>query len=230
MAVEASRQPVKIEVEIAQGHPVTALTRASRSAAMVCVGAVGLHRSTQKRVGSAASALVSSAHCPVGMLRGHDSVVRGRGGWIVVELDHSPQNGALVEQAVEEARLRQAPLRALTRCQSQPGDSETDGAVAEGDCDVHERPDPQLATWIRRYPDMDVRSVAVCGSIVDYLTEHARSVKLVVAGADDLGHEKEVDGPAGHSVLHDTDCALLIVRGASDAYDGRATITGIPTD
>ncbi|MBV8177805.1 MAG: universal stress protein [Mycobacterium sp.] len=215
MAVEASRQPVKIEIEIVQGHPVTALTRASRSAAMVCVGAS--RHSSRKRVGSTASALVSSAHCAVAMLRGQDSVVRGSGGWIMVELDQSPQNGALVERAIEEARLRRAPLRALTRFQSQTSESESNRAVAEGDGDVRERPDPQLATWIRRYPDMDIRSVAVRGRIVDYLTEHASSVKLVVVRADDLGNVEEVGGLVGHSVLHDTDCPLLIVRGNSQA-------------
>jgi nucleotide-binding universal stress UspA family protein len=42
IAIGASRAPVKIEAEIVQKDPVTALTRASHSAALICVGAVGL--------------------------------------------------------------------------------------------------------------------------------------------------------------------------------------------
>src|SRR5271166_5325588 len=44
MTVESTEKPVKIEAEIAQARPTTALVRASQSAAMVCVGAVGFKR------------------------------------------------------------------------------------------------------------------------------------------------------------------------------------------
>ncbi|ALL56240.1 hypothetical protein B586_16795 [Mycobacterium haemophilum DSM 44634] len=158
MAVEASGEPVKIEVEIVHGHPATVLTRASRSAAMICVGACGSLQFARKGVGSTASA---------------------------------------------EARVRRAPLRALT--------------TARG------RLDRQLAPWIRRYPDADIRPVTLQGTIVDYLAEHARSVKLVVVGSDGLVHANEAGSPAGRSVLHDTDCPLLIVGHNCDGYTGRAT-------
>src|ERR1700694_3303698 len=69
-AVESTEQPVKIEVEILQGSPTHALIGASRSAAMVCVGSVGLKHFNHGRVGSTAAALAASAHCPVAIVRG----------------------------------------------------------------------------------------------------------------------------------------------------------------
>lgn len=199
MAVEASGELVKVEVEILQEQPLTALTRASRSAAMVCIGAVGLNQCMPTRVGSMALALMSASHSPLAIVRGHDSVDKGAAGWIAVDLDESSPNSEVVERAMNEARLRRVPLRAITT--GQPEGSAADRSVAEGSV-LTEHLECQLATWIRRYPDIDIRSVALRGTILDYLAEHGRSVKLVVAGADDS---------AVHKVLHDTDCTLLVV-------------------
>ena len=51
-AVESTEKPVKIEVEILHGHPTRALMDASRGAAMLCVGSIGLKHFTEGRVGS----------------------------------------------------------------------------------------------------------------------------------------------------------------------------------
>ncbi|MGA8327909.1 MAG: universal stress protein, partial [Mycobacterium sp.] len=158
MAVEASQQPVKIEIEIVHAEPVATLTRASRSAAMLCIGASRHYNVT--RVGSTALALTENARCPVAVLRGYANVVRGTGGWIAVELDQTPMNDEVVERAVDEARLRGAQLQVLTR----------------------DRLDPRLTDVIRRNPDTDIRTVSVGGNIVGYLNEQISSVKLVVVG------------------------------------------------
>ncbi|MGA9490680.1 MAG: universal stress protein [Mycobacterium sp.] len=204
MAVEASQRPVKIEIEIVQDHPVATLMRASRSAAMMCLGAS--RHSRLKRVGSTASALSASAHCPVALLRGYDKVVRGQGGWIGVGLDQSAQNGALVTRAMEEARLRGAPLGVLVP--RQLFDGPTANAAAAG--------------WVGRDPDLNFRSVPVCGNIADYLNEHAQSLKLFVVGTDGLGRPDSAD----KSVLYDTDCPLLILRHDSEPDDERACAAG----
>ena len=64
-AVESTEKPVKIEVEILHGHPTRALMDASRGAAMLCVGSIGLNHFTEGRDGSTAATLVARAHCPV---------------------------------------------------------------------------------------------------------------------------------------------------------------------
>ena len=201
-----------------QEDPVTALTRASHSAALMCVGAVGL-RPRHARVGSTAAAVMSSAQCPLAIVREYDSVLRRTGGWIAVQLNQSPYNSVLIEQAVQEARLRRAPLRALTTSQTRVGASVGDRAAG----------DRQLEAWIRRYPDMDISSVTLDGTIVDYLAEHAPSVELIVVGADDPGRVDGGGTPAEHRLLSDSDSSVLIVRCNSDIYDGRAAIAGAPT-
>ena len=77
MAVESTDKPVKIEVEITQGLPTSTLVQASRSAVMVCVGAVGLNHFQPGRVGSTAAALAASTHCPVAIIRGQDRAAGG---------------------------------------------------------------------------------------------------------------------------------------------------------
>ena len=42
--------------------------------------------------------------------------------------------------------------------------------------------DRSLACWRRRYPDLDLRVVAVGGSAVNYLAKHAADMQLVVVG------------------------------------------------
>jgi nucleotide-binding universal stress UspA family protein len=202
MAVEASGELVKVEVEIVQEQPLTALTRASRSAAMVCIGAVGLNQCVPTRVGSLALALMSASHSPLAIVRGNDSLDKGAGS-IAVELDETSPNSELVERAMNEARLRRVPLRALTI--GQPESNAGDRSVAAGSV-LTKQPEYQLAKWIRRYPDIDIRSVAVRGTILDHLAEQGRCVKLVVASAD---------GSAVHKVLRDTDCSLLVVPARS---------------
>lgn len=192
MAIEASEQPVKIEIEIVQEPPVDALIRASRSAVMMCLGAT--RHSCLKRVGSTALALSASAHCPVAVLRGCDSVVRGEGGWVGVDLDRTGPRRAVVKRAMDEARLRRAPLRLLTQQHTDRHET-NDVAVDDG---------------------YDFRTVQVSGSIVDYLNDHTQSVKLFMVGPDDLGQLDD----AGRSVLHDTGCPLLILRDADTERAG----------
>ena len=122
-AVEATDKPVKIEVDITKGPPVGTLVRASRSAAMVCVGAVGSDHFQPDRVGSTAAAVATSAQCPVAVIHGFGRPTRPHAGWIVVEADESPDNGVVLGAAVDEARLRNAPLRVITCWPAPPATS-----------------------------------------------------------------------------------------------------------
>lgn len=115
--------------------------------------------------------------------------------------------------------LRRAQLRVLTPAQAVDG-KKAGVAAAERDNDFCELVDPRLAGWMGRDPDPGSRSVQLCGSIADYLNEHGQSVKLFVVGADGLGQPD-----SGESVLYDTECPLLILRGDSHREDERAGIT-----
>jgi nucleotide-binding universal stress UspA family protein len=198
MAIESTDKPVKIEVEILQDRsPARALLEASESAAMLCIGSIGLKHTTEGRVGDTVAAVVNAAQCPVGIVGGY-GVRPSHPGWVVAELDGSIASNAVVQHGIDEALLRGAPLRVLTSWQSR--------------CDPHNRVDldDQLAAWRRRYPTLDIGSEAIQGSTLTYVAGNAKSIQLVVVGRD---RERGVDdllGPLGHAVLHNADCSFVI--------------------
>jgi nucleotide-binding universal stress UspA family protein len=203
MAVEATDKPVKIEVEIDQGHPLSTLVRASRSAAMVCVGAAGLNHDEHQHVGSIAANLATSAHGPIAIIREHGSVMSPAGGRIVVEAIDSADNDVVLAHAMEEAQLRNAGLHAVTRCRC-------------GSNDIREHPVPagvdrRLTRWAQRYPDVDVHSVAVHRSIGDYLADLPGSVQLVVVGSGSPHGEEGLGEHVGHAALQHAKCSVLVV-------------------
>lgn len=208
-AIEAAGKPVKIETEVANGPAIRCLIGASASAAMLCVGAVGLRHFRPGRVGSTAAALAMSARCPVGIIRARDAHLHRPDG-IVVELDGTPDNGVLLGAAAAEARLRNASIRAIICRRTAPG--EQGPGDSEGDRRALADLDRRLARWTRQYPDLRVESVAVHGGLLEYLAYNRRSVGLVIAGARDRRQLSELVGPAGSAVLQDADCSLLVVN------------------
>lgn len=210
-AIESTEKPVKIEVEITQGHPVSSLLRSSRSAAMVCVGAVGLRHFQPDKVGSTAAALATKAHCPVAIVRADDGPNHRDKQWIVVGADDTPDTGVLLEAAVEEARLRDAPLRAITCWRPPSGDDRQDQTVTDGNRRVQADLQRRLARWTQRYPGLRVETEAVGGNILDYLKKNGHWIQLVVVSARAGHHIGELIGPAGNAVLHDTHCSVLVV-------------------
>lgn len=207
-AIEAVGQPVKVETEIDEGPAIESLIRASRSAAMVCVGAVGLRHFQPERVGSTAAALAVSALCPVAIVRGRDDGSQPSAYGIIVELDGCCDNGVLLRAAMEEAQLRGAAVRAVTCWQSGPG-------AAEGDSDHDRRAranmDRRLVRWRRQYPNIELTSLAVRGSLLDYLARNRDSDALVIVGVHNSQHMKELVGPIGSAILQDAHHSLLIV-------------------
>ncbi|WP_099020481.1 universal stress protein [Mycolicibacterium palauense] len=212
-AVEAAEQPVKVEIEIAQGAPVEVLRRASRSAAMICIGAVGLHHFDDGRVGSTAEALAAAAHCPVAVIRHR---VRGgeRGpGRVVVEIDQSADSDAALEAAVNEALLRRAPLHVLALS---PGTS-----AGDADRVLVARAERRIAQWQHRYPALDVHDEVVRSNLLDYVAANGAHIQLVVVGIDEGGRPgaaagtevAPLVGPDGSAALRNSDCSVLIVNG-----------------
>lgn len=208
--VEATERPVKVEIEIAHGNPTATLIEMSRSAAMLCVGAVGIKHFDHNRIGSTALSLVSSAHCPVAIVRGSEHTAPHPPGWVVVEIDESPDSGAVLQCGVEEARLRGAPLRVLGSWQSRYTDVHDTHAVADGNRMVRAQLDRRISSWKHNYPDLDVRPVAVHGSVLNYLAKHGEEIQLVVVGARNAHGVEELLGPTGSAALHNTECSVLV--------------------
>lgn len=207
-AIEATNRPVKLEVQIVHGTPSAALR--DSSAAMICVGAIGLRHFDQNGIGSTAAKLVADALCPVAIIRGPDRSQADEPGWVVVELDETPASATVLACGVEEARLRNAPLRVLGSWQSRYADVQQSNAVADNNRLIRAQLDRRLEQWKLRYPDLDVRPVAVRGGAINYLAKNAKSIQLVVVGADDTASLRELLGPTGSAALRNTSCSVLV--------------------
>ena len=208
-AVESTDKPVKIEVEILQDRPTRALLEASRWAALVCVGATGLKHCAQGRIGSTAAVLASSARAPVAVVRGHDPL-HAKQQWVVAEVDESAVSDGVLRRALEEAQLRGAPLRVLTTWQSRFTDIHDNTAVANGNRLAKAQLDRRLTQWKKRYPDLDVRAVAVHGTTLNFLTKNADSIQLLVVGHERAQGMAALVGPPGYAALHNANCSVLI--------------------
>jgi hypothetical protein len=180
---------------------------ASPGAAMLCVGVdrtETLHRGPGRFDGR-------DLGC-AGPLSRRDDPPAGGGatssklGWVVVEVDVSVDSSVL-QHGVGEAQLRRAPLRVITARRSRFTDIHDVRSASEGNRHVWAHLDRSLACWRQRYPDLDLRVVAVGGSAVNDLTKHAADVQLVVVGRDGRSDVRDLLGPIGSAARHDTDCS-----------------------
>ena len=143
-AVEANGKPVKIETEILWGSPDTALINESRNASMVCIGSVGIGAVASKMWGSTAATLADKAYCPVAIIRSpHNSPASGPD-WIVVVVEDHADNESVIEHAMNEARLRTAPVLAVGVWEEDFGETPYDEL------------DRRIEKWEKHYPDVRV--------------------------------------------------------------------------
>jgi nucleotide-binding universal stress UspA family protein len=147
-AVGATGKPVKIETDILWGSPGTALINESRSAAMVCVGSVGIGAIASRLWGSTAATLAEEAYCPVAIIRSPHNTPASRPDWIVVVVEDRADNESVIEHAMNEARLRDAPVLAVGVWQENFGETPYDAL------------DRRKEKWAQRYPDVSVHPVA----------------------------------------------------------------------
>ncbi len=210
IAVQATDKPIKVEAQIVQAPPAPTLVELSRSAAMVCVGAIGLHHVQPHGVGSTAEILATTARCPVAVIRGHYSPAR-HDRWIVVHADELPDDGVVLERAMEEARLRGAPLRVVSCPRSVAGGHDDQRSTADGSRQISAQLRRRLQKWSRQYPDVDVELVAAHNSILGYLVENDHDTQLVVVSARNRHDMKQLLGHTGNAALQHTDCSMLVV-------------------
>jgi nucleotide-binding universal stress UspA family protein len=199
--VKDTEKPVKIETDILWGPVATGLINESQSASMVCVGSVGIGVVARELFGSTAATLAEKAHCPVAIIRTpHVKPVAGPD-WIVVVVDEDRDNDTVVEFAMNEARLRKAPIL----------------AVGVSDEDFGETPydelDRRLEKWKRRYPDVRVYPVGTRSGLAGFLGGNTdESVQLAVVGRSDAYEVAQIIGPHSHPILRHGECSVLIVR------------------
>ena len=135
-------------------------------------------------LGSTAAALAKHAHCPVAIVRSGGAPQTATG-WIAAVQNDEPDNDAVVHRAMEEGRLRRAPVLLIDM-----------------------RPD----SWIRRYPDVHVQTVAAQRGRTRPIENHSDSIQLAVVGSADAEHVAQLIWPDYHPVLGDANRSVLLVR------------------
>jgi nucleotide-binding universal stress UspA family protein len=201
LAVEETGLPVKIDCAVLYGDVDCALIAESSSATLICAGSVGIGRVANMVLGSTAAILAEEAHCPVAIIRRDEKSPPLVAGLIAVVVEDRPGNRDVVRCAMEEARVRQAPVLAL--CVGRR-------AFFESSRDRFYR---RLDGLLRRFPDVEVEVVTTRLGVTRYLQERIGAVQLIVIDSGDAGRVTQLVGPHGLPILRHADCSVLIVRG-----------------
>jgi len=200
-AVEATGKPVKIETDVLRGSPDTALINESRNATMVCVGSVGIGALAKAMWGSTAANVAEKAYCPVAVIRSpHDPPV-SETDWIVVVVDDHADNESVIEHAMDEARLRNAPVLAVGVRQHHFGEMS------------HDELDRRIEESKKHYPDVRAYPVSTAASMAGFLANHEDiSVQLAIVGGADATDVEKIIGPHSHALVPHGECSVLVVR------------------
>jgi hypothetical protein len=183
-AVLNQRRHVEIETATLSGDPAEVLIDESRCAAMVCVGTARRGWASDGLLGPTAAGLVARAHCPVAVIRTNPDGSPTELGVIAVVLNDDPDNDEVVHQAMEEGRRRHATVRQIDR---------------------------RLDSWVRRYPDVHVQTVAAgAGSRPGETASSA--IELAVVGSADAEQIAALATPNCHPIVGYPDCSVLVVR------------------
>ncbi len=184
-AVEATHMPVKVELETVSGDPGTTLIEESYSAALLCVGApkVAPHGPGD----SLAANMSASAHCSVAVVPAAQCSAPPGNAWVAAFLNSSTVDYDVLQQSMEEAQLRELPLRVVRTTHPDATDL---GHRRAGDehLQADSGVDEALVNWARRYPGIDIRVVHT-DQLLRYVVAHESSIRSVVLGAE---HHKEV--------------------------------------
>lgn len=197
-AVHGYDRPVAVQTAIHCGDVDTALLCESQSAAMICVGTVGIGQLAARVLGSTAVALATRAQCPVAIIRrggrpSHDHL-------IVVIIDDRPDNEHVVQAAMDEARLRRASVLGLGVSSWNLGSMSQD------------RLDQRMETWRQRYPDVHLQLCEAPGGAVEYLDTRNQPVALLVTGSINSRQLTRLVGPHNHPILDHPACSVLVIR------------------
>ncbi|WP_019971555.1 universal stress protein [Mycobacterium sp. 141] len=201
-AIEATGKTVKVETDIVWGSAAAALVEESRSAAMICVGSVGIGYLARRLLGSIAAELAENAHCTVVVVRHRtSSPAPTTPDWVVVGVDDRTDNELVVAQTLDEARLRGAPVLAVaTWCDTAAGVSAEDL-------------DDRVAKWRRRYPDVHIYPVSTRSGLPEFLEDNGTGyVQLVALGSADVTELQRIIGRHDRPFAPHTDCSVMVIR------------------
>jgi hypothetical protein len=120
--------------------------------------------------------------------------------WIVVAVQGHAEDESVIEHAMNEARLRTAPVLAVGVWEEDFGEIPYDEL------------DRRIETWAKRYPDVHVKPVATRAGVARFLADNKdESVQLTVVGAA-ADQVAQIVGPHSHPLVPHGECSVLVVH------------------
>jgi nucleotide-binding universal stress UspA family protein len=202
--IEGTGKPVKVETAVLRGDVDETLAEESREASMICVGSVGIGRISRVLFGSTAVSLATRAHCPVAIIRTNSDAPAPSRGRIAVVVTDEPGNDAVLQAAMEEARVRREAIVVLGTWQRDLGQI------------PYEELDRRAGGWMNRHPDVDVHSVVSRTGMASFLETTDEPISLAVIGSPDVDRIPSLIGPRSQAILPHAECSILVVRSSSD--------------
>lgn len=200
-----SRVQLEVQLETVDGDPGTVLTEASWSAALLCVGSpkAAPHGPSD----SLAASMARSARCSVAIVPATQYSMQPRAGWIATLLNSSTSDYDVLQQAMEEAQLRELPLRVVTNWR-RTASATDDHAGAEDSTTIED----SLVNWTQCYPGLDMRVVHI-DQFLRYVMEHQASIRSVVLGAEHHHDVAQLVELTRARALHDANFSVFVIRG-----------------
>jgi hypothetical protein len=150
--------------------------------------------------GSTAVSLAARAHCPVAIIRTNSDApapIRSR---IAVVVNDEPGNDAVLQTAMDEARVRGEAILALGARQPEMGQI------------LYDQLDRRVGDWMNRYPDVDVHPIATRTGMAPFLETTDDAISLAVIDSADVDRVPNLIGPHSQPILAHGECSILVVR------------------
>lgn len=209
-AVTKSGKQIKVESELLQGNPVIELADAAQRAALLCLGHKGNKDSAPLSRGTTASSLARMAPTSVAVVRRwhiHRRPTFHR--WIVALLDESATSHVVLQTALDEAALREAPVLALTTWSTNESDrSEADAQAG----DIRAKMDRYLKDSRNRKADLEVCALPMPDDLGHMLEQSANIEQLIVVSSARHDLVDELTGDRARKAMRGTHCSILVVH------------------
>jgi nucleotide-binding universal stress UspA family protein len=209
-AVTASAKHVKLESEILHGNPVIELANAARRGALLCVGHKGTKDSAPTERGSTATRLARISPTSVAVVRRRHTHRRPSfHRWVVAVVDESAESHAVLQAALDEAALRDAPVLALTTWSTA---RPRKAGSSEGSGDIRAKLERYLKDAQDDPADVQVCALSLPADLTRLLEQSASIEQLFVIGSNRHDLVDQMTGAQARKAMRATNCSVLVVH------------------
>ncbi len=207
---------LKVVKALQDGYASQALVAASRTAALVVVGATGHGILSQASIGPTAMQVVTHARCPV-LVVGHESSGEPvPGGRIVAGVDGSEHSMHAVQAAHREAAIVGGSLQVVHAWQARSAADPTLTHASSWEdyaAQLEKKVDAALGDERRAHPDVKVEYQVVSAEPVAALKDRSEGANLLVVGSRGRGGFPGLHvGSVALQLMGRSSCPLLLTR------------------